>query len=182
MSLKEAASVAISSWPCAAFFFFQAEDGIRYKLVTGVQTCALPICTDGEKMSKSRGNAIALAATADETAQLIRAAKTDAQRHISYEPRSRPEVSSLVLLAALCQGRDPAEVAAEIGAGGSAKLKRVVTQAVNEYLRPIRARRAELAGDSGFLRQVLREGNARANAVASRTLTEVHALMGTGPR
>src|SRR3989441_12730868 len=28
------------------FFFFQAEDGIRDKLVTGVQTCALPICRD----------------------------------------------------------------------------------------------------------------------------------------
>src|SRR5687767_15561469 len=28
-----------------AFFFFQAEDGIRDKLVTGVQTCALPILT-----------------------------------------------------------------------------------------------------------------------------------------
>src|SRR2546425_4419389 len=27
------------------FFFFQAEDGIRDKLVTGVQTCALPIWT-----------------------------------------------------------------------------------------------------------------------------------------
>src|SRR3989441_11876680 len=27
----------------AFFFFFQAEDGIRDKLVTGVQTCALPI-------------------------------------------------------------------------------------------------------------------------------------------
>src|SRR2546425_11397539 len=27
------------------FFFFQAEDGIRDKLVTGVQTCALPICS-----------------------------------------------------------------------------------------------------------------------------------------
>src|SRR5207244_4998123 len=26
------------------FFFFQAEDGIRDDLVTGVQTCALPIC------------------------------------------------------------------------------------------------------------------------------------------
>src|SRR5207244_5280002 len=25
-------------------FFFQAEDGIRDDLVTGVQTCALPIC------------------------------------------------------------------------------------------------------------------------------------------
>src|SRR2546423_7386018 len=28
---------------CFFFFFFQAEDGIRDKLVTGVQTCALPI-------------------------------------------------------------------------------------------------------------------------------------------
>src|SRR6266545_3341083 len=28
------------------FFFFQAEDGIRDKLVTGVQTCALPIWLD----------------------------------------------------------------------------------------------------------------------------------------
>src|SRR2546423_5787195 len=31
----------LSTW---SFFFFQAEDGIRDKLVTGVQTCALPIC------------------------------------------------------------------------------------------------------------------------------------------
>src|SRR5258708_29881845 len=30
----------------AYFFFFQAEDGIRDDLVTGVQTCALPICED----------------------------------------------------------------------------------------------------------------------------------------
>src|SRR5258708_14456124 len=31
--------------PARTDFFFQAEDGIRYDLVTGVQTCALPICT-----------------------------------------------------------------------------------------------------------------------------------------
>src|SRR5687767_15863438 len=29
-------------------FFFQAEDGIRDKLVTGVQTCALPISPLGQ--------------------------------------------------------------------------------------------------------------------------------------
>src|SRR3712207_8353273 len=29
---------------CLIFFFFQAEDGIRDIGVTGVQTCALPIC------------------------------------------------------------------------------------------------------------------------------------------
>src|SRR5256884_3430353 len=28
------------------FFFFQAEDGIRDVAVTGVQTCALPICAE----------------------------------------------------------------------------------------------------------------------------------------
>src|SRR5699024_12186827 len=32
-----------SRFYCAVFFFFQAEDGIRDRNVTGVQTCALPI-------------------------------------------------------------------------------------------------------------------------------------------
>src|SRR5205823_10850602 len=31
------------------YFFFQAEDGIRDKLVTGVQTCALPIFGEGQE-------------------------------------------------------------------------------------------------------------------------------------
>src|SRR3989441_9326958 len=33
------------------FFFFQAEDGIRDKLVTGVQTCALPISGSSRSLS-----------------------------------------------------------------------------------------------------------------------------------
>ena len=36
-----------SSIMCVVFFF-QAEDGIRDRLVTGVQTCALPICPRSE--------------------------------------------------------------------------------------------------------------------------------------
>src|SRR2546427_12260645 len=35
-------------WRLLFFFFFQAEDGIRDLTVTGVQTCALPICHKGE--------------------------------------------------------------------------------------------------------------------------------------
>src|SRR5438309_11551677 len=34
------------------FFFFQAEDGIRDGTVTGVQTCALPICA---RLRRARG-------------------------------------------------------------------------------------------------------------------------------
>jgi len=135
--------------------------------------------TDGGKMSKSRGNAIALRATADETARLIRGARTDAVRRVSYDPAARPEVSSLVLLAALCLDRDPAAVAGEIGDGGAALLKRTVTEAVNERLAPFRARRAELAADLGYPRQVLRDGCARARELAAATLDEVRGAMGT---
>src|SRR5258707_8766352 len=39
------------------FFFFQAEDGIRDIGVTGVQTCALPICPNGSAASESGGAA-----------------------------------------------------------------------------------------------------------------------------
>src|SRR3989441_12777103 len=37
------------------FFFFQAEDGIRDKLVTGVQTCALPISRPGIPLAAMQG-------------------------------------------------------------------------------------------------------------------------------
>src|SRR5258708_36019265 len=37
----------------AKIFFFQAEDGIRDDLVTGVQTCALPICTARDAVGRS---------------------------------------------------------------------------------------------------------------------------------
>src|SRR5205823_8942402 len=36
------------------FFFFQAEDGIRDKLVTGVQTCALPISAPSRFVGENR--------------------------------------------------------------------------------------------------------------------------------
>ncbi len=134
--------------------------------------------TDGTKMSKSRGNTIPLSASADETARLIRGAKTDAERYISYDPERRPEVSSLVLLAALCLGRSPLDVAADLGTGGAAALKATVTMAVNELLALVRARRAEYARDLGYVRQVLHAGNERASAIAAATLDEVRAAMG----
>jgi tryptophanyl-tRNA synthetase len=135
--------------------------------------------TDGQKMSKSRSNAIAIAASADETARLIRAAKTDADPHITYEPATRPGVSNLVLLTALCEDADPAQVAQEIGARGAAELKRRATEAINERLRPIRTARAELIADRAYLRRVLLEGSAVAAAIADETLAAVSAAMHT---
>ncbi|KAE8763546.1 tryptophan--tRNA ligase [Georgenia thermotolerans] len=133
--------------------------------------------TDGQKMSKSRGNAIELGMDADTTAKLLKRAVTDADRHITYDPVLRPEVSNLVLLTALASGRRPEDVAAEIGDGGAAVLKKAAIEAVNEMLAPVRARRAELAADEGYLLDVLRRGNEHANAVAEATLGEVRQAM-----
>jgi tryptophanyl-tRNA synthetase len=135
--------------------------------------------TDGRKMSKSGRNSIALGATEDETARLLRGAKTDSDPHVTYEPDTRPEVSNLVLLTALCERTDPRVVAEQVGADGAAELKRRATEAVNERLRPVRARRAELMADRGFLREVLRDGSAAAREVATTTLRAVTDAMHT---
>lgn len=132
---------------------------------------------DGTKMSKSRGNAIELRSTEDETAVLIRRAKTDAHRTITYDPVGRPEVASLLLTAALCTGADPVDVADAIGDRGAGALKTLVTEAVNEYFRQLRRRRLDLADDPGYLRAVLARGNARANEIADDTLGHVRRVM-----
>lgn len=132
---------------------------------------------DGAKMSKSRGNTIEIRMSADQTAKLIKKAKTDSQRTITYDPCERPEVSNLLMLASLCNGRDPRELAEEIGDGGAGKLKALVTEAINDYFAPIRQRRQELAADEDYLLQVLHAGNDKANQVANETLDNVRKAM-----
>lgn len=130
-----------------------------------------------QKMSKSRNNAIMLSATEDETAALIKRAKTDADRLITYDPAQRPEVANLLLLISLCTGRAPETIAAEIGDGGSSKMKALLTETLNEYLRPLRARRRELEKDPGYVKTVLEKGISQARAIAQDTLTEVRRVM-----
>jgi tryptophanyl-tRNA synthetase len=137
---------------------------------------------DGAKMSKSRGNAVALGDDEDRTTALLRRARTDGERHVTYEPQRRPEVANLVLLAALCTDTAPEAVAEQVGAGGASALKALVTEAVNERLRPLRRRRAELAADPGHLLSVLARGNAAAAELADRTLQRVREVMCTDYR
>ena len=133
---------------------------------------------DGRKMSKSYGNSIMLGATAEETAKLIRKSPTDSERTITFDPINRPEVSALLTTAGLVTGRDPKDIAADIGAAGAGALKAYVIESVNEFLAPHRERRAELAKDMDSIRDVLHDGNKRANAIAEETLDQVREAMG----
>ncbi len=133
---------------------------------------------DGRKMSKSYGNAISLSMSEEETAKLIRKSRTDSERNITFDPENRPGVSALLTTAGICTGRDPEEIAAEIGMGGAGQLKRYVTESVNAYFAPIRERRRELEKDMDYIRDVLAEGNRKANVIAEATLNEVREAMG----
>ena len=133
---------------------------------------------DGRKMSKSYGNAIALSATEEETAKLIKKSKTDSERMITFDKENRPGVSALLTTAALTTGRTEQDIAAEIGNDGAGALKRYVTESVNAYLAPIRERRHELEGQPEMVREILHEGNRRANEIANTTLDEVREAMG----
>ena len=133
---------------------------------------------DGRKMSKSYGNAISLGATAEETAKLIKKSPTDSERRITFDPAGRPQVSALLTTAGLVTGRDPRTIAEEIGDSGAGALKHYLTESVNSFLAPHRERRAELAQDMDYVRDVLREGNKRANAIAEETLRQVREAMG----
>ena len=133
---------------------------------------------DGRKMSKSYGNAIALSATEEETAKLIKKSQTDSERFITFDKENRPGVSALLTTAALTTGRTEEDIAAEIGNDGAGALKRYVTESVNNYLAPIRERRRELEGNTEYVREILHEGNRRANEIANETLDEVREAMG----
>ncbi|WP_058270292.1 tryptophan--tRNA ligase [Olsenella massiliensis] len=158
---------------------FNERYGRVFPDVTGLLT-ATPLIPglDGRKMSKSYGNAIALSMSEAETAKLIKKSRTDSERNISFDPEGRPGVSALLTTASLCTGRKPEEIAEEIGMGGAGQLKRYVTQVVNDYLAPIRERRRRYEDDLDLVKDVLRDGNRRANAIADRTLGEVREAMG----
>ena len=150
--------------------YFPVPDGL-------LSTAPLLLGTDGQKMSKSRDNSVPLRATPDETARLVSRAKTDPERYISYEPERRPEVANLLLLTALCLDSTPQSIADEIGGGGAAALKAMAIEAINDRFAGLRARRAELAADPGYLRSVLSAGSQQAAAIATETLQRVRELM-----
>jgi tryptophanyl-tRNA synthetase len=129
-------------------------------------------------MSKSAGNALEIRASEEETVAFVKKAKTDSERHITYEPERRPEIANLLTIGAYFAGTTPEALAESVGAAGAGRLKQVVTEALVEGLRSMRARRAEAAArGSEYLAEILARGNAQANVIADRALDDVRELI-----
>ena len=129
-------------------------------------------------ISRNRGRCNPSRHSASGAAKRIKKSQTDSERMITFDPENRPGVSGLLSTAAICTGRSEVEIAEEIGMGGSGQLKKYVTEAVNEYFAPIRERRQRYENDLDYVKDVLHEGNRRANEIAEQTLAEVRDAMG----
>jgi tryptophanyl-tRNA synthetase len=136
---------------------------------------------DGKaKMSKSLGNAIFLSDDEKTVERRAMSMYTDPTRIHATDPghvRGNP-----VFAYHDAFNPDKAEVADlkrryRAGKVGDVEVKRKLARALNEFLAPIRARRAELAQDAGLVERIIREGSERARAEAADTLRAMKQAM-----
>jgi tryptophanyl-tRNA synthetase len=132
-----------------------------------------------DKMSKSLGNHIELAATAEETTKKVMSAVTDPARKLRSD-FGHPEVCNVYKLR---KNFEPAMIDALAADCRSAKIgcvdcKKALAEAINHDLAPLRARRAELAAKPDYVREVMQDGARRAQVIARQTLAEVKQKMG----
>jgi tryptophanyl-tRNA synthetase len=134
-----------------------------------------------DKMSKSLGNAIYLSDDAETVREKVMQMYTDPD-HIKVEDPGK--VDGNVVFIYLDQfATDKAKVAElkeqyRKGGLGDVMVKKYLIEVLEEFLSPIRARRAEYEQNPEKVREILHAGNAKANTVASQTLGEVRSAIG----
>ncbi len=133
------------------------------------------------KMSKSAeslSGLIEILDTPEANAKKIKSAVTDTGREVRFDSTEKPGISNLLTIFSTLSGRPVAEIENEFVGKGYGDFKGAVAEVVVEYLRPVRTRTLELLGDPTHLNSILRTGAEKADAVASKTLTEVYERIG----
>jgi tryptophanyl-tRNA synthetase len=136
----------------------------------------------GAKMGKSAASTAGVLRLLDPPDVLrhkLRRAVTDSGSEVRYDPVSRPGVANLLEILAACAGGQPGEHAASLRSYGH--LKAAVTEAVIDVLAPIQRRYRELAGDPGYVHEVLAGGAARAREHAAATVARARRALGLLP-
>ena len=133
---------------------------------------------DGQKMSKSYDNTIALFEDEKVLRKKIMGITTDST---PVEAPKDPAASSIVALYRLFAGEaEVAQMEADFRAGGCGygDFKKRLFSAIWEFFAPLRTRRAELAADPGYVDRVLHEGAQRARSVAVPVMDRVRHAVG----
>jgi len=134
--------------------------------------------TDGRKMSKSYGNGIFLGDSPEEVDRKLSRMVTDprrARRNDPGEPDDCPVYQSYHRLYSTPAEQRHVSDGCRKASIGCLECKKIAIAHVQAELAPIRARRARIDLDDA--RAVLRDGNARARAVAADTMAQVREAM-----
>ena len=136
---------------------------------------------DGQKMSKSYGNTIEMFATEKELKKVVARIVTDSKG--VDEPKD-PETNSVYQLYKLMATAEEAEEMARrfrAGGYGYGDAKKALMKKHQEFFGPFREKRDAFARDPGTVQDILREGAAKARAVAQKTLERVYRRVGLLP-
>lgn len=159
-------------------------------LIPDSEACKRLPGTDGKaKMSKSLGNCIYLSDSADEVQEKIRNMFTDPQHLRVSDPGHLEGNTVFTYLDAFCKDEhferylpeyanlDELKAHYTRGGLGDMKVKRFLTNVMQETLEPIRKRRKELEKDIPAVFEVLKAGTEAARETAAQTLSEVKSAM-----
>ena len=152
--------------------------------VIGAEAARVMSLRDGTaKMSKSDpsdASRIDLTDTADAIAAKIKRAKSDAEvlPETAAGLEGRPEARNLVGIYAALAGMSIDAVLAEFGGKGFGTFKPALADLTGAPLAPINGEYVRLIADPGHLDTVLRDGAARARAIADPIVAEVYAAVG----
>jgi len=136
------------------------------------------------KMSKSASSPAGIVELLDDptrSAKKIRSAVTDSGREVYFDEAEKPGVSNLLTIYSALSGRTVDDITASYDGRGYGDLKKDLGQVVEDFVTPFRQRTMELLDDRAELDAVLREGAARARAVAAETLANVYDRVGFVP-
>ena len=142
---------------------------------------SLPGIYGMQKMSKSLGNAILLSDDAETVRQQVMKMYTDPNRVRADVPGQVEGNPVFIYHDAFNPNRDEVEdLKARYRAGkvGDVEVKKKLAAAINNFLDPIRERRAMYEKQEGLVEDILRSGNARTRAIAIETMDHVRAAMG----
>ena len=137
--------------------------------------------TDGSaKMSKSMGNTIYLGESSDVLYKKVMGMYTD-PNHVRVSDPGKVEGNPVfAYLDAFDPDTNEVERLKEQyqrGGLGDVVLKKYLFQVLDTFLAPIRERRAMLAQDMAYVKNVVEQGTGKARSVASQTMRNVRAAM-----
>jgi tryptophanyl-tRNA synthetase len=140
---------------------------------------------DGQsKMSKSRGNTIALFEDKDSFWQKLKGAFTDPQRLRRSDP-GRPEVCNIYTMHRAISTPEQVDLTYKectTAQRGCVDCKKILMESFDRELVPLRTKRAEIEARPESVREALGDGAAKARRIARETMREVREAMGLGAR